>query len=479
MNYGFGGNNPYAANQPARLIKAIFLEQPLHAEQYYRPYTPTHEDVSSMYENVLYEAFENGSAANLDAAAVGAWGILRPSDVVSGTYKILGEQGNRRFSVHMLFEIVTNGFKRMEVISGYTNYVGVSHTENIDPEMLLTVNSVTVIDNNGIGRNGTQWKTSAHGLVTPMSSNIVMENGLVEKPVGMLAASDLCLHGQLFRENEALAFNLNNNNFATNTDLTSHGLVSSMVRGLISARNSDISLGDDDAALTTASSRLSCFSSGYSSMSGKPSLSQTVYNGIFRKDNVVKMGTILSNWPQQHHDYHFNFLSNAIMDYRNVANDLGGSTIEYVLAHIISSMCPSIITAAGLCSLAFVVTNETMDGLPSSSIIDGSTSSLLPVPISPNTMNETLRRLTVEIDRLMRSQSVGNYNVSIDVNALDTCFIELSLSGEPFVPFACPAYCSAMVSANPFVNTAQPRIISNTIMPAVIDAATTRNFSFS
>lgn len=104
----------------------------------------------------LQHATELGENLSVPALSVVGSEIMRPSAQVESSIGIVGGWNEPKFRFMMEIEQTTsNGNVLVDILSGYTDHMGITQSNNMDPRMMLFINSITSVTKmDRIGPNG-------------------------------------------------------------------------------------------------------------------------------------------------------------------------------------------------------------------------------------------------------------------------------------------------------------------------------------
>lgn len=140
-----------------------------------RPYqiTPDMNSLEQLGASVVraygaYKANYTGTAASLSN------GVIKLSDIATQLVDIPYSWSQERFGFICVLYVNNNSRESIEIISGYTNYNGISYNQTIDPSMLFFVNKITSINRNGM--------VSAVDVLENQHNPVIASNGYTLQP---------------------------------------------------------------------------------------------------------------------------------------------------------------------------------------------------------------------------------------------------------------------------------------------------------
>ena len=160
MSYMFGqtyvkqfkGGDMYNINDvvpKARIVKLVFTESKQYRDIWLRPYE-LHVDYADLnkVENVISRALGSGGVNNIPGMLDNEDpNILTPSGNVLGKANIINGWDTKRFKFVLVVEYThtSSPITMVNYIQGYTDYMGISLHDTLDPNMMLIPNSVIVL----------------------------------------------------------------------------------------------------------------------------------------------------------------------------------------------------------------------------------------------------------------------------------------------------------------------------------------------
>ena len=143
------GYRPQEVKPQVSIRKLVLVESKKYKDMWLRPYEMHigHDDVSNienMVANVLHDPQHNGSSALKGMLNTGMPDILMPSAMVSEKANIIHGWNEKRFKFVLVVEMKQPGDNKtiINYIQGYTEYLGISASDHLDPNMRLFTNSV-------------------------------------------------------------------------------------------------------------------------------------------------------------------------------------------------------------------------------------------------------------------------------------------------------------------------------------------------
>lgn len=441
------------------LVNLYLIEQPRHHDQYYRPFVAS-------YDNNAFTEFSDafsGPVVDKNLLTEASWRLLHPSETVCGRYDISNGWAETRFCVLMLFELKTHHGICYEYISAFTDYAGANRSGAVDERMQLYVNSVSSVTLSGVGRNGSNFNVNKVGLTSNSGIGVVSLNGgdsNYRNVEGLFGSSLLC--------QAMLVNNIGNGVDATNIvnkpttigihDTTPHNLLSSTVNAI--KRNSTVMSTSLNDAIMGASVDNNPFRSGM--VDSHNNLRNTIFYRLFSNRGACSMGDVIRAFPDRG-QYNVMLLDNLSMDMRNEGHGFGASNLTTRIGQTIANVIPPIMTACSLSMAGITVTNRTLGGALTSSLIENTVKSILPITIDSRITDKLESSICREVDSIMHANDVTSFYIDIVCNIAGTTKITVSLDGAPLETFTCPTYCSSITGANTQIDSMQTYNIAQTL----------------
>lgn len=147
-----------------KVLRLIFRQTGTYNDQYHRPYE---SDFSDRIGRELADITRGGMDIAPSVLAGVAGRVIRPSSTVGEIAAIGGGWDQRRFLFIMEVEVQsTRTSRKVEVITGVTNYDGITRSKNIDEKMELQFTSAfTVQQIKALGANGAEWSGAIHNPI--------------------------------------------------------------------------------------------------------------------------------------------------------------------------------------------------------------------------------------------------------------------------------------------------------------------------
>lgn len=414
----------------------------------------------------LQHATEYGNNLSLPAVASVGSEILRPSATVESAVGIVGGWNETKFRFLMEIEhAASNGNILVDVLSGYTDHVGISHTtHNMDPRMMLFINSITSI--------------------TLMDR--IVAGGRVEKQLHVRESNQL-MPGYFNPQQQVNQFYLAPQDLFDGIGLAGAlgGLADARDLRTIDSRNVAL----DGPRLSSRSnnhtgSYLSRVFGGYSNALQAANVHDSNMAGVLKAAKasvadrnpyeIQSLNKILSHTDMQHRQgvswqellsfrpdletvTHVAFnKGNVVRDelsYRGDSETWDGANNETVAARMLANALPTLMSDCKITKVVLTMTNDSvnpMNGSPYSVIVHDASSFANILNQSDTYMRDTLRTLCYRLEtEVMPGITMGNQmlaQVEVKCDSMGDTKIEVSLNGGPLVPFKNPQWCDALLA---------------------------------
>lgn len=428
-----------------RIKKLLIHQTGTYNQQYRRPY---HTEVSGKTMNMLYERV-SGSHKVLPTMMAGlANQFITPTATPESTVDIVGGWNECRMRFMMEIESTSyTGDKIVEVILGYTDHVGVSHSGNVDRNMEFYINSIIqtrevnmptitgVLATRAVSNN-------SHVLVNNGWSNIYSTPEHRIRPVDVyttMSRSHMNTGDSVVLDTRAV-----NNNIAVKSSRangTAARYVASILQNYLAAATAmefgqaqdskDIystARGNADESSTAADP----FLSGISQIRQMPVGNTFTFGDLLQLDPYVDNVTVVQFMlPTEMASAHQTGLT---------ASWEGSDRTTHV-ATILSQSVPGLLMDLALTRVVFMATNRDFTGNTIISIIDcsGFTSG-----DQSNALKMFEYRLETEVLKDISFDNQTDYAIKMQVDLLGETWIELSLDSGPSITYVTPSFCDAL-----------------------------------
>lgn len=436
--------------------KALFVETGTYNDMVLRPYQT---NLDSNVVKQFQEVTNGGTAINSATLAGVANQFIRPTAQAQNSISI--DHGwatpRLRFIIDIQYQTALGPSVR-KILQGYTSHVGIGSNGFIDPNMVLYFNNVTTLRQSEI--------MTPHGL---MSTNVVSEAN------------------QLLRGNYTPSF-LDNNDSITWT-MRPEDVFKTM--GRLSLGNTDVadlrvsfaesplkkSKRKNNSASHYVSDIMGCYDKTFNAVEMDNTLdyseSMNMAGGLTKEDGMysdpffnelllktsnftqggfVTYGELNALSPELDQRAKFIPLKNVTKSSSNPfephrtgqTEHWHGSNNETLWATILSHSIPSIMMDLMLTRVAFMATNQTINGEYVIKILDVN-SFAEGINLNPY-IDQFLTRLKSEILKGISSNNLIDFNITVMVDVLGETRLTLAIAGGPPIEFATPSFCDGLFS---------------------------------
>ena len=432
------------------VTRLLFTQTGTYNDMALRPYV-TNTDQGTL--NALQEATLNGQNLQPSVLAGVAGNIIRPSTHAVGGVSIVNgwDIPRLRFVMEILHHDSALG-DTIQYLSGYTDQVGVSWASGaVDRNMQLHINNTIttrrVQEFTPVGTQNRQTVTSAAQVLTgnyqPDFANL-NRNIFTMRPQDVfnsVGASVLDQSSQIF--DTRAAFSAGNVKLSARSNTAAPVYLSRVMKGYQTAMSTADNAEDLPAIMEKAMGTIP-----------EPTLSQDKFFGIAQRhhralveNSYITYGELEAMSPNLELVAQFVRQGNtAYMAHheRGMSEHWQGTTNETVMATVLSHSIPSIMMDLMLTKLAFVVTNQTLDGSFKITYthVQGFTDG---VDLTPYIRHFEHRLFTEVLRDLSRNNQLG-LNLVVQLDIIGDTVIDISLNSAPSIRYVTPSFCDALMS---------------------------------
>lgn len=440
------------------LSKATLVYVPPQQEQYFRPFevSGNGDDIANLI--AMTDGTINLSAANMAPIASR---IISPAAVPHGKVSIPNSLSEGRYAFFL--EITTStsitASKSREIITGFTNYAGISPTGSIDPEMVFHVNNRTVLhDSNTIAANGNQT-TSVMRSDTQVLADQVGYHGLTG-----LRPQDVVGLNQVTEQTGDVTLSDSRNRISGSTALASakgnvmpHIYLSKLCAGYMDAHSTS-QFGEgvygaqpyDQYTIpgeggTSNGLHNDAFTAVKDSSMLTSDLMQTL-GGLHPTDShTFKMCDLDNVWPRPDGWWSVSMPGPSF-------NGLGISDTEHwrgsdkvtIIASCISQCIPALMSSLMLMGMEVNITNQTLTGEVAVSLVEVN-------PMFDNAFTAVhaqhlINQIQIHVVQAILDTRVASFDIGLRAYLVSSTEFRISVDGEPMVPYSAPMFCSSYYS---------------------------------
>lgn len=446
-------SNPYGnmSMQPTMTVRSFqFIASGTYQDLQFRPYQGNGSG-SSMQ---LFMEQTNGGTDVSAATLSGISGnIITPSTRPQGAIQIVNGWNTPRARFVMILEINRSGSKNYQVVSGYTDYVGINFdSKTIDPGMRLHINSVMTLGTNGTGGVGMitdnshvlfqapTFIQSMGGFTAPRLNTLMPED--VMSHIGFQAIGGT-LAGDGFdgRGQNAMASviksNRNNSLATTYLDKTINAYAN--VFASPDAKAADPYDVTSKARATVRENQvfadpfLQMLRTGANDYSSRGSVSYAELCGLLPGlDSIVGVVDNRTNAQVQgNHNFGTVHAGNF--------SDWNNHSMDTLFATRLKQAVPTVTMECAMTRMHFKATNMVVDGSECQVEISN-VESVIPDINLEGPVRRFVDRLKSEILRDLSMHNQITYSLVMNVNTFGDSMIRLSLNGQPATDYCMPSF---------------------------------------
>lgn len=420
-------------------------------QQQIRPITV--DTSNSAIINQLADATMGFRAITPTSLADLAPAIIKPKAESSGEAFITNGWGEKRLRFYMEVELSRSQFSSSYLlVTGFTDYTGVTASGAIDPNMRLYLNNITqytdsVFTNHAQGFTGTNRTTQNNSQViqplTHLSSTPFSARVRPKDVVSNMAMQDMTA-------NDAFVVNTIGDMSAAAQASRARQLPSTYISNILSA---SVTAGD---LINSHNVSFESAEEGYykemigrlreNGFSSNPFLSLLSTRTGYVHSGSVSWGELASLFPEIESDQvtEVQFVRGGIPDYRMNTEHLKGISYENQAIAIIQNILPAIMTLNMIHQASFMLTNETLDGQPK----------FVPTSIVPMSdkidfrlkMNTFADQILTQLAPAIAGGNGFVFNVQVSANCLTEMLVNIRMNGNSPVEVAVPLYADSTFS---------------------------------
>lgn len=418
----------------------------------------------------LQHATQLGENLTVPAMAVVGSEILRPSATVESSVGIVNGWGETKFRFMMEIEHMTsNGNVLVDILSGYTDYTGISQqTNNMDPRMMLFINSVTSVTlMKRIGANGQPTQhlhiRESNQVMPGYFSGNGAQNQFYLAPqdvfdgIGLMTAMGGLADARGLRTVDSRNVAMDAPRLSSRGNNHTGSYLSRVMSGYRTALDSANTHDSNMSTVLKAAKSTVVDRNPYEVASLGALLNAT----DMQHRSGVTWGELLRFRPDLESVTHVSFNRGAVIrdpnrdpiatrgdsEHWDVANN------ETVAARMVAHTVPTLMTDAKFTKVSFTMTNDTINpanGTPYSVIVHDVAGFSSILSFDENYMRNSLRTFSNRIaTELMPGITFGNQmlaNIDVTCDTLGDTRINVSLNGGPHVPYTNPQWCDALTA---------------------------------
>lgn len=418
------------------LVQAILIYVPGQQQQYLRPYlVDLQEDIK---EKIMYDT--NGGRDITPGSLINvASNILMPSPEPCGEVFIQNGFGVGRFAFYLQFKVVGLYHEEIEVLSGYTDYDGVSNTGHIDPNMGFNINNRSVLSR----RETTSMFGSNTACQTKFTQNVLSSSPNFEKAFALGPEDAINNRQSIIHQYGGVE--------DTRTQLTGLSLLRDLKYNMASeylsdVTNSYIKARDPSDDIMFENAQANMYAKARASVSNGSMFASDVYNAFrtsdFNKSHRITYGELNRIWPRD-----FNFwkvfpkVPGAIRNPLEYSSHWGGADMGTHIASILSHVIPSIMAKNGVEKLEVSISNLCTGGRVFV-VISGITT-LFKESMSEQLIRFITQEIEMHIVKSVLMQKVNVFDIFASVCLRTQCSFEIGINEGFKTPYVCPNFSNS------------------------------------
>ncbi len=424
------------------LTKAFLVYCPPSHEQYYRPYEGI---LNGDTLRAISHHTEGGHLINGSSLMDVASSIIRPVSTPVAPVPIVNGFGIARFAFFLEFtsseSSLFSGTER-EIVTGFTDHIGVDSNGNLNPNMYFYINNRQIIRNTNmqVGHNG----FNPHAAVFVNQSILPRNTGPCNKA---MRPEDVGGSHYLNIEYSGMQ------TFDTRSDLSLVPLAApkdastslSYMNNLLNGYRKSIETVPIDEKRDFFNEVIGTVRT--TGLSTSPFLNaMRGTGGVDANAAVFSAMELLNTWPRNKDFFNISLPNPNKKMSSPIENTERWNTaqIEADIAFNLTHAFPAIMSNMMLVSLKLEMTNQTLDGQPQVAIIHAQ--SMFDYAIDSAKMNFIINKIKYDIIRGVIMQRVPSFYISADINLFRNNYMNVSVNGGISVPFCAPMYCDSFYS---------------------------------
>lgn len=449
-----------------QVLKFFLIETGSYDDVMLRPYT-TKLDNESNAVNQLQEATRGGQIITAGALAGVAGNILTQQAQPEGFATIANGWSERRFRFYLELELNKTALTRnRQIISGYTDHVGVSNLTgssiNIDPNMQLMFNN-TVLLRDTMTRGAVDGAPSYQTTVADDSQ--ILRGGYAANTQGQIQ-NNLNTFGMRPED----VFGLQ----AAGTTVMNHGGGPVADMRMTFATGTRKSTRDNGIPSRYLAKSLSSLNMAYSQTDTAHNPASAVFGQAFGA--VREQGMYSDEFFSVLQNRASNFTSHGMVSYlelchilpdadhnatvfragsmrqqsenytRGQAEHWGGTDTATLFASRLMASVPGALIENMMTSIFFTATNQTRDGKFVVTFQGESVQGFTQGLDLTGYLQRFEQTLVLEILNTLTNNSLIDINISVGIDIMGETRLWVSVGGEPAVEFVAPSFCDALYS---------------------------------
>lgn len=437
--------------------KALFKETGTYNDMTLRPYETT---FTPHNVDLFMEATNGGQMVAPSTLSGVASEFLRPSADRALEQGVQIDNGWSVARLRFLLEILyydLNGRPSMrKIIQGYTSHVGVNpSTNSVDPNMVLYFNNVLTLRETTIETpHGTSLRTAVSEANHLVRGDYDMSLGGTSNLTWLMRPEDVftTMGASILGESDVADLRVSFANSPVRKSKRTNGNASHYVSDIIGGyRSSQDFAGQDALAYDNVMAKAAGEVKESSVVGDKFFHDLQQKSTTFMQGGSVTYGEMRNMFPEFDHVAVIMLQSQLSQNSQPYELHQAGqterwnnSTNETIWATTLSQSIPSVMMDLMLTRVAFIATNQTLDGQFFVNVGDVGTFAEK-LDMTPY-VNQFITRLKTEILRGLSMNNQMDFNLTAMVDITGETRISIAIAGGPSIDYATPSFCDALFS---------------------------------
>lgn len=436
------------------LTRAVLIFTPAQHEQYHRPLETnlTRADVDRVIHDT--QGMTDLTAATL---AHSAGSLIAPSVVPRQQVSVPNGLGEDKLAFFIEITISSQyGPDRRELVSGFTDYVGVTSTGAIDPNMVFYVNSITSLGPSNRIIDSAQ-------VLTP---EYAPSAGVPLRPVDVVATSQtncFSVAEDLTSMIDSRTLFTNSPKLATQHSNASNRYLSDTLKGYSAAiayaehtqMADDVSLLHDDLGMGNDTINGGLYDEVISRIRPTSAAGYHFFSamGLLNGggDSSFTFSQLERRWPRDGSFYiialptAYGAQQAGEMDRPLEYSESWNTTLlETQIAHSILHILPSILTQVKLLSCELHLTNENIGGQTTVTLM--AINEMFENTFTPSHQTYMEDQIMIDIATCLLANRVDQFSIHLKCNLLGNVMTTISLNGMQPIVYIAPMFCHSFYS---------------------------------
>lgn len=446
----------------ARVLRSLFYQSGTYADQMRRPLNSGGIDSRTLLN--LEVATQGGTNLTRSAVASVANDIIRPIAEHEGVAGIDHGWGEHRASFMIEFsQPMPGGLEMRKVMTGYTNYLGMSLSGAIDPALILYINSVMTLRTKMTHTVGGNVLTMIPSTSETLLSGHFTNGGSMPNE---LSLRPMDIYTQMTSQADVMGFAGegpvfdSRSTFAAGPILSDrgHSFNASYVSKMLTAAQQGMALQRDGLADLTAVYREAAGVMGERAISADPLLDHLMTTDGLWTRGAITWAQLTKLFPNIDNETAIVFSGGAharpgaMPHVRGQTEYWHGSNSETILATQISQTIPGLMMENMIGNIGLMITNDTIGSVPTVTITRE------PLSLTENIdlvfyVNRFKQFVLTELVPGITYNNNACVTVHITADIYADTSISISFNHGPFIDYVSPTFCDNRFSALVTYNT--------------------------